>query len=165
MTEMDTFVRTNLPALYRLAHALCQHDGSAEDLVADAVVAVVGHWSTVTTAPMAYARRTMINLFLNQVRHRNVIREDAVDHIADRPGFGPSLAEAVVSRVDIARALTQLRPDLRAVVVLRFLADMSAKDVGFALGRPPGTVRRLTHEAVTLLRREFLVEGVPNVRQ
>ncbi len=162
MAEVETFVRTSLPALYRLAHALCQHQGSAEDLVADTIVTVVARWHTVTTAPMAFTRRVMINLFLNQMRHRNVVREDAVEYLPDRPDSGPNSVDGVASRIDIARALAKLAPDLRAVVVLRFLADMSVSEVGLTLGRPSGSIRRLTHEAIVSLRKEFLTEGVAN---
>lgn len=59
----------------------------------------------------------------------------------------------VALREAIAHALAELDPDLRAVAVLRFYADLPTNDIAAQLGIPTGTVKSRLHRAVTELRR------------
>jgi RNA polymerase sigma factor (sigma-70 family) len=57
-------------------------------------------------------------------------------------------------------ALLELGEQQRAVVVLRFLCDLSVADVAEALDKPEGTVRSLTSQALTRLRDRL---GLPDL--
>jgi RNA polymerase sigma factor (sigma-70 family) len=48
---------------------------------------------------------------------------------------------------DIVRALQSLPLHLRVVVVLRYYADLSEREIATAIGRRPGTVKSRLHEA------------------
>lgn len=157
-----TFVTTNLPALHRVARALCRSREAAEDLVADTIAAVFARWDTITTSPWAYTRRTMINLFLNDIRHSKVIREVTVDEVPERAESWLDQAAITAGRIDLERALAKLRPELRVVLVLRFFLDLPVSEVALILDRPAGTVRRLTHDAISSVRNDGLLEGVRN---
>jgi RNA polymerase sigma factor (sigma-70 family) len=159
-SDLETFMTASLPALYRVARSLCRNRESAEDLVADTIAAVVARWHTITTSPAAYTRRTMINLFLNDVRHHNVIQEVATDEVPQPPDTWLDQADAAAARIDLERALAKLRPELRVVIVLRFLLDLPVAEVALIVHRPAGTVRRLTHDAITSLRNDGLLQGV-----
>ena len=67
----------------------------------------------------------------------------------------PETAEApdVALRESMDAALAQLDPELRAVIVLRFYADLSTADIGRQLDIPTGTVKSRLHRAVATLRR------------
>ena len=52
---------------------------------------------------------------------------------------------------DIVRALQALPVHLRVVVVLRYYADLSEREIATAIGRRPGTVKSRLHEARRLL--------------
>jgi RNA polymerase sigma-70 factor (ECF subfamily) len=56
-------------------------------------------------------------------------------------------------RTAMEAALARLDADLRAVVVLRFYADLSADDIAAQLAVPAGTVKSRLHRAVAELRR------------
>lgn len=56
-------------------------------------------------------------------------------------------------RAAMERALAALDPDLRAVVVLRFYADLSTASIAAQLGIPAGTVKSRLHRAIAELRR------------
>jgi RNA polymerase sigma-70 factor (ECF subfamily) len=47
----------------------------------------------------------------------------------------------------VLRALQDLPIALRVVVVLRYYADLSEREIATAIGRPPGTVKSRLHEA------------------
>src|SRR5580658_3292490 len=48
---------------------------------------------------------------------------------------------------DVASALQDLPDHLRVVVVLRYYADLSERDIALAIGRKPGTVKSRLNEA------------------
>jgi RNA polymerase sigma-70 factor (ECF subfamily) len=52
---------------------------------------------------------------------------------------------------DILTALGDLPTHLRVVVVLRYYADLSEREIATAVGRPQGTVKSRLHEARRLL--------------
>jgi RNA polymerase sigma-70 factor, ECF subfamily len=61
-------------------------------------------------------------------------------------------AAAVLDAVTISDALDALTPRQRAVVVLRYLADLSTADVATVMGCAPGTVKATLHQALQRLR-------------
>ena len=61
------------------------------------------------------------------------------------------LADAVAVR----DALATLTKRQRAVLVLRFYADLSVRDVAQALDIPEGSVKTLTHRALRVLRQNL----------
>jgi RNA polymerase sigma-70 factor, ECF subfamily len=52
---------------------------------------------------------------------------------------------------DVLAALKDLPMHLRVVVVLRYYADLSEREIATAIGRPAGTVKSRLHEARRLL--------------
>jgi RNA polymerase sigma-70 factor (ECF subfamily) len=54
--------------------------------------------------------------------------------------------------LDLQRAIAALSDDLRAVVALRFYAEMDATEIGALLDAPPATIRTRLRRALTLLR-------------
>lgn len=52
---------------------------------------------------------------------------------------------------DIDRALQSLPVHLRVVIVLRYYADLTEREIATAIGRRPGTVKSRLHEARRLL--------------
>lgn len=65
----------------------------------------------------------------------------------------------VPSAVAVRAAVAQLPKRQRAVVVLRYFADLSVHDVSELLGLPEGTVKTLTAKALAALRASDLVDS------
>jgi RNA polymerase sigma-70 factor (ECF subfamily) len=68
----------------------------------------------------------------------------------------PDAADRVVARDDLARldeAVAALDEEHRVVLSMSVVAGMSSREIGEALGLPPGTVRARLHEARKRLRR------------
>jgi RNA polymerase sigma-70 factor (ECF subfamily) len=53
--------------------------------------------------------------------------------------------------IDVVSALGDLPAHLRVVVVLKYYADLSEREIATAIGRPQGTVKSRLHEARRLL--------------
>lgn len=140
------FVERELTALTRLAHGLCGRRANAEDLVSAAVMGAFERWESIDN-PGAYVRRSILHLYLNDLRR---LRTGQTALVPGAPASDPT--SEVAGRVDLEAALADLTPIQRAVVVLRFMEDRTAEDTARILGRPAGSVRRITHNALGILR-------------
>ena len=89
-------------------------------------------------------------------RHRKSEREpDAVDLNAAAAVPDPAVTEdTVMARLDgdtVRDALRGLTEDQASVIVMRFMWDMSLRDVADAMGRSEGAVKAMQHRAVRAL--------------
>ena len=156
MTEQEEsfreFVRGRLSSLYRVAYLLTGDRHLAEDLVQSALVKVARHWKRVVAAddPEAYVRRVLYNQHVSWWRRRRVV----ADPYAVPPEHpGPDTTAAVAVSVDVRRALARLAPRQRAVLVLRYLDDLSEAQTAEVLGCSVGTVKSQARDALARLRR------------
>ncbi|WP_432833652.1 SigE family RNA polymerase sigma factor [Dactylosporangium sp. CA-092794] len=124
----------------------------AEELLQDCLVKLYPRWRRVTRGgdPHAYLRRMLVNgnvsLWRRARRERLVAEPPDGEDVRAAPG-DPDEA--------LRRALAVLPRRQRAVVVLRYYADLSEKDVAAALGCALGTVK--IHHARAMARlRELL---------
>lgn len=133
-----------------MAIALTGDRTAAEDLLQDVLERLYVAWPRVDD-PSAYARRTLINASTNRWRRRGRRPERPLDEapeplVADR-------TEEHGHRDELVRAVATLPARQRAVVVLRFLADLSEAETASALGCSTGTVKSQTARALISLRR------------
>lgn len=120
----------------------------AEDLVQTALVRVYLKWGKILTDPMAYARRALVNCFIDHRRKPASRREQLFDELPDSP------AAPVPAALDpeLVAALADLPPGMRAAVVLRHVHDLSVEAVAELVGSEPGTVRSQTARGLDKLR-------------
>jgi RNA polymerase sigma-70 factor (ECF subfamily) len=83
-----------------------------------------------------------------EIPHRDRRSDD--DDLAVTSVTGDTPARVALS-ADMARALQDLPLHLRVVIVLRYYADLSERDIATAIGRRQGTVKSRLHEARRLL--------------
>ena len=135
--------RDSYGAMVRLAYLLTDSNALAEELVQDAFIKVHGRWDHLEQ-PRAYLRTTVVNGCRSHLRRRRLERA----HLSSRP------REEVAPQADeLWDALAALPYRQRAVLVLKFYADMSEADIASALGCRPGTVKSLTSRALDVLRK------------
>lgn len=151
--EFHDFFERHYAELARLAHLLTGEKDAADDLAADALVALWQRWDRLRAAqhPVAYARGVVANLARERIRSR--VRERrrvalfwslGTEHVD-----GPDVA--VVQ--DVRAALTRLPFRKRACVVMRHALDLSEKDTAAALGISVGTVKSQTSKGMAELER------------
>jgi RNA polymerase sigma-70 factor (sigma-E family) len=144
--EFDEFVRARHVALLRFAHVLCGDPHLAADLVQDALERTGLAWRRLRRDdPEAYVRRVIVNTFINGVRRRR--RERLVAEPPERAYTEPEFRDDALWRL-----LGTLPPRQRAVVVLRFYADLSEVDISAVLGCTVGTVKSTSSRALAKLR-------------
>lgn len=148
--DFEMFARSVMPQLRRIAWAYCRDGHRADDLVQSTLERVCTRWPRVRSAddPVAYTRTMMLRLLLNEQRRPWWRRETSTDRLLEQAREGPDLA----ARHDLSRLVQQLPPRQRLVIVLRFYADLSVKDVAEHLGCSEGTVKSQTSAALASLR-------------
>ena len=125
----------------RLVAQLYAFSGSqqeAEDAVQEAFVRAIqqgDRWRRIGN-PEAWLRTVALNHVRNRFRHLNVVRRLS----RQVPGSEAEL-ELAPDHVDLVDALRRLKPGLREVVVLHYVADLSVSAIASELDLPPGTVK------------------------
>lgn len=156
--ELSAFCRREYPRLVGALSLYCGDAYVAEELAQEAIVRVVNDWGKVRrlAAPGAWAHRVAINLANSHFRRRLAERR-AKQRLYARAALAvhqPDTSTAVAVRQTVA-SLPQRQ---RAVIVLRFFADLSVREVADVLGCPDGTVKSLTSKALASLRTTDLSE-------
>ena len=133
--------------MVRLGWLLLGSQAAAEDVVHDAFLAVHQRWETVDD-PGAYLRATVVNMAMRTHRRRAGERA-ALTAIGEPPPTGDPTVDSMWD------AVGRLRPDRRAVVVLRYWADLPHGEIARILGCATPTVRTRLHRALSDLRKEI----------
>lgn len=151
--EFHDFFERHYNELARLAHMLTGEKDAADDLAADALVALWNRWDRVRAAdhPAAYARGVVANMARSRIRSAVRERRRVALFWGQRPeGVDDPDVPAVV---DVQEALRTLPFRKRACVVLRHAFDLSEKDTALTLGISVGTVKSQTSKGMAELQR------------
>jgi RNA polymerase sigma-70 factor (sigma-E family) len=163
--QFREFMVTRWPGLVRLGYALTGDRWLAEDLAQTALAGACRAWWRVKRAddPDAYVRRILINASNRHFRrHRPAAETRTVPEgsLAAPEGSLADPAAQADQRSDLMAALRELGPRQRAVIVLRYWADLSDAQVAALLGCSEGTVRSQAWRALARLRvSTSLVDG------
>jgi RNA polymerase sigma-70 factor (sigma-E family) len=149
------FAQSARPGLRRTAYLMCGDWDQASDHVQEGLIRVYVAWPRLHRAgrEYAYARKAVVSAYLDHRRRRSSteVPTEADARVAARG----DLAEAVVAREALMRALADLAPRQRACVVLRYFEDLTVADTAAALGCSEGTVKSQTSRALDSLRSMF----------
>ncbi|UMP00879.1 SigE family RNA polymerase sigma factor [Amycolatopsis sp. EV170708-02-1] len=147
-TDFSEYFAARVQRFRRLAFGMCGDWHGAEDLVQATFVQLYRRWRRVRPDTVdAYARRILLNLFLSGKRkHRGELVTSAP------PDRAAPATHDSHDRIDLERVLGDLTPRQRAMVVLRFLEDLSVAEVASLLGVAEGTVKSQTARGVEALR-------------
>lgn len=150
-SDFAEYVRARQHRLLRAAFLVCGDEHLAQDLLQGAFVKLALNWSKVKDDhPDAFVRRILYRDAVSawRKRRREVVDGEGPLSVVVAPG---DFAEQD-NRIDLMRALAQLPPRQRAVIVLRYFEDRSERDTADALGISVGTVKSQAHDALNRLR-------------
>jgi RNA polymerase sigma-70 factor (ECF subfamily) len=152
-----------------IASRLVRDRALAEELAQDAFVKAFTHLQTYdTTRPFSvWFFRILHNVAVDHLRRRRIdavsldarLHEGHPDPVAD----ASSPPDVELERRDLAaaldEALSQLRPEFRTAVVLRYQQGLSVEEVAEVLGIPLGTAKTFLHRARKQLAALLSAEG------
>lgn len=155
--QFAAFVAGRGPALQRTAYLLTGDWALAEDLLQTALAKAFLAWGRIRHEdPEGYVRKVLANTHATWWR-RKWRGEAPTEKLPERAG-----ADAIRHVDDdlvLAQALRALPPRQRAVIVLRFHADLTEVAVATTLGISVGTVKSQTSKALATLRRDPSLQG------
>lgn len=146
-TDFDEFVAARASRLLRTAYLLTRDHALAEDLLQTALTKSWFAWSRIEGDPEPYVRKVLVNTYATWWR-RKWNGEQAHAEPPELPGRG----DPADDRHDLWTALGRLPRRQRAVVVLRFVEDLSEAETARMLGVSVGTVKSQTSKALAKLR-------------
>src|SRR3954451_3794030 len=152
--EFERFVAEHGDRLLHAAYGLCGDWQHAEDLVQRALVALARRWSALSTNPLGYAYRCLVRANIDRwrvVRRRPEVLLDPQDLSALGSPIEPEGRE---DHLLVLAALQTLPRRQRAIVVLRYLQDLSEADTAQALGISVGAVKSGAARGLARLRAE-----------
>jgi RNA polymerase sigma-70 factor (ECF subfamily) len=145
------------PRLYRYAYRLVGHTETAEDIVAETFQRLLlalyenrGPRRHLQAWLYRVAHNLVMDHYRKQPRNPPLPLEEALPSHAEGPD---DLLQLRLTQERIRWALRQLTPDQRQVIVLKFLEEMSNREVARVVGKTVGAVKSLQHRGLASLRR------------
>lgn len=121
----------------------------AEDATQEAFMRAYRKWRRVRAMerPDSWLVVVAMNAARRRWRRTPALADESVTDVSVDDHSG-----SVVTAITVRAALDRLTDRQREVVVLRYLADLSTRDIASALGCAEGTVRATLHQSLTKLR-------------
>jgi RNA polymerase sigma-70 factor (sigma-E family) len=153
--EYVEYVIARQRSFLRTAYAMLGSWPAAEDAVQSTFTALYAHWPRIRSSNTeAYGRRVLVNTSISAIRRR--AREVVTDQVPDR------VSRDDTGAVELMEALARLPVRDRAVLALRYLEDLSVRDVAAVCDVPEGTVKSQTSRALARLE-ELLSPPEPSI--
>ena len=155
-TELTRLVHTHESELLRFAVTLLGDEALAQDAVQDAFNALSGCFF-VPRNPRAWLYRVTKNKALNILRSRRKLHFTCdMPEVCDHVNVPEKDMELSDRESVLKKAVSELPPGQRAVLVLRFYENMSYGEIARCMGVSSGTVASQLHDA--LCKMELLLK-------
>ena len=156
--EFAEYVGARQHDLLRAAFLVCGDPGLAQGLLQRSLTRLALRWEKVRSEdPDTYVRQNLYRDAVAASSRIHRIHRDHPDQLDDPGGAWAEVAGAAASeselarRGDLGRALADLTPKQRAVLVLRYFEGRSEGDTADLLGVSAGAVRNHAHSALARL--------------
>lgn len=154
----DAFFRSTYPHLVALGIASFTERAVAQDLAQETLVRAHQHWGDLLEydSPMAWCRRVMINLLIDQHRRRTTEQAvlsraaDAQRVAAGTDADDPAVRASIAAWHDLVASLT---PTQRLAATLCYADDLSVGEVADTMQISVGSVKSTLSKARRNLRR------------
>ncbi len=169
--EVEAVVREHARLVFRIAYAVLRNHHDAEDAVQETFLRVLRHRHKLAgvTERKAWLGRIAWRIALDRVRkrgpaHSETTLDDAAQAVAALRSAGADAEQIAADRQMISlleRLIGGLPADLRAVLTLSTIEELSSSEISALLEIPEASVRQRMFRARQLLREKLgaLLEG------
>lgn len=169
--EFEALARPHLDALYRTALRMVRQPAAAEDMVQETCLRAFASFgrSRWKANFRAWLFRILVNLCIDHIRAagcESALPIDAVPVEAGPATDSPNPEQHAISRSlrdQLRKAIEALAPELRVVVLLVLVEEMSYAEAAESLEVPVGTIRSRLNRARAHLQ-SLLSEQLPEAR-
>jgi RNA polymerase sigma-70 factor (ECF subfamily) len=158
-SALEALFRRHWRRAHHAAYLVCLDRAGAEDVAQEAFLAAVRSLERFDhRRPFApWLHRIVVNRAIDWTRARNARREVTAITPPDR---GSELCDEAGRADELVLALGGLPPEHRAVIVMRYLQDLSPGEIATELGIPRGTVNSRLRRGLDTLSRQLDREQV-----
>lgn len=151
--ELTEFVKRRYDGVYRyIAYRMHGHEGAA-DVTQEVFLKFCARFrEALPREPQAYLYAMARNEVAEYFRHAKA--EDALDENIAEEG---NMAERIAEQDAVRLALGRLSPEMREALVLRYLCDLSVKEIAATWNVPVSTVKTRLRRGKAEMRK--LLEG------
>jgi RNA polymerase sigma-70 factor (ECF subfamily) len=150
MSDLALTLEESYPQSVRTAYLILGNRPDAEDAVQEAFLRAWKFRNSLAkeTSIRPWLYRVVVNTCNSKLR-QDIPRRERSDPDLDLDIAPQDVEETdrFAATNDITRALKDLPAHLRIVIVLRYYAELSEREIAIAIGRKPGTVKSRLHEA------------------
>lgn len=150
------FVSSTRTRMHRWAYLVCGDWDRAEDIVQSTLVKLYLHWDRVERADntLGFARRAVVNAAIDDERRwRRLLRLESSGSVVPDVAQLRFVDDGLDGR--LAAALMRLGKRQRAVIVMRYMEDLSVEETAAALAISTGTVKSQAARGLAILRDEL----------
>jgi RNA polymerase sigma-70 factor (ECF subfamily) len=156
--DFDALFGPHVEAAYRLAYSMLLDREAAEDAVQEAAV---NAWrSRARFREGANPRPWFFAIVANQCRNTRRMRWWSVLKGVEAEVPASWSVDGLAQRLDLSKALVQLKPQDRALLVLHYHDGLTVEEAARSLGLSPGAARSRLHRSLGRLRSELESEEV-----
>jgi RNA polymerase sigma-70 factor (ECF subfamily) len=151
-SDLEALFRTHWPRAFRAAYLVTHDAAAAEDIAQESFLAAVRAIDTFDRRrPFGpWLHRIVVNRAIDWTRARRLRAEVELSESI------PATAERHrAPRDDVLAALARLAPEHRAVVVMRYLLELTPGEIADALDLPRGTVNSRLRRGLDALEGEL----------
>jgi len=158
LAAFEEVYRAHAGRLYSVACRMLGNPTDAEDLLQEVFLSAHRKLDTFRgdSALGTWLYRLATNLCLDYLRSRTGRTNQLTDALDDEPGLADAgsrgLADRLVTRMDLERALAKLPEGCRAAFVLHDIEGLEHREVAEVLGIAEGTSKSQVHKARLRLR-------------
>jgi RNA polymerase sigma-70 factor (ECF subfamily) len=148
-------VRTHQRAVYGLALRMLNRADLAEELAQDVFLKLFHALRDLTSAEHLrfWLRRVTANLAIDRLRQK--VPVTAQDFPADAEPAAPGNDADPLLQQTLRRLVAELAPQARAVILLRYQADLDPLDIAEVLEMPVNTVKSHLKRSLDFMREQF----------
>lgn len=157
----ETFFRRYESAVYRTAYGFVRDPMLAEEIVCDTFLRAYDARLTLDPdrSPLPWLQRVAVNLAITRLR-RSRLSTESIDDVAgharrELSDTSPGPVERRETEIVLSRGLERLPTQLRTVVVLRYIVDLSVTEIASLLHEPRSTVKHRLNSALRRLRTDL----------
>jgi len=151
VSDLEALFRTHWPRAYRAAYLVTHDAAAAEDIAQESFLAALRALDT-------FDRRRPFGPWLHRIVVNRAIDWTRARRLRSEVEFTDSFHATERSEApgdDVLAALARLPPEHRAVVVMRYLLELTPGEIADALGLPRGTVNSRLRRGLDTLGEEL----------
>jgi RNA polymerase sigma-70 factor (ECF subfamily) len=150
-SDLEALFRAHWPRAFRAAYLVTHDAGAAEDIAQESFLAAIRALDRFDRRrPFGpWLHRIVVNRAIDWARARRLRSEVELSESLPAPDAVAAPGD------DVLAALARLSPEQRAVVVMRYLLELTPGEIAEALGLPRGTVNSRLRRGLDALGEEL----------